>query len=187
MIRILVIYFVTIFPNIAVASTACDDLWLSRNVIYDLHGYCFGSTLGKTVFDNTDCTTVEPALPEELVLRVQNLWSKAKELECKADQGRTKILAYNIAVRKTIMHQPIATLDESACIGYQATSFDLFDAPNEGATKLGTVDQGDDIGWFHEDEGDWSFLTLLKKADSSTPLSGWSRKPEVPKCDAFAG
>lgn len=169
------------------ASTACDDLWLARNTIFDLHGYCFGSTLGKSIFDNIDCNTVNPKLAPTVEKRIQQLWQRAKLLSCDTDQGRTTISVYNIEQRKRLIHQPIASETESACIGYKGLPFYLYNAPNEGALKIGLIEQGDDIGWFHDDENQWSFMTVLNKENGSTPISGWSREDAIPNCEASAG
>jgi len=40
----------------AAALEICDELWFTRNLIYDRAGYCFSSPLGRAVFDNSDCT-----------------------------------------------------------------------------------------------------------------------------------
>lgn len=171
----------------AFANSACDDLWLSRNVIYDLHGYCFGSTLGKKIFDNTGCTTVEPELPAELNERVQRLWARAEKMSCAANQGRSSISVYNLESRKSLLYQPVASETESACLGFQENPIALYDAPIGDAIHIGTVNTGDDIAWFHQDENNWAFITILKRADGSTPISGWSKQREFPKCDAAAG
>ena len=128
------------------ANTACDDLWLARNAIFDIHGYCFGSTLGKSIFDNNECTTVDPELAPEIGDRIEQLWQRAKQLSCATSQNRTFISVYNLEQRIELLHQPIASEKESACIGYKGKRFDLFDASDINATKIGSVDRGDDIG-----------------------------------------
>ena len=173
--------------TLAHANTTCDDLWLARNTIFKSHGYCFGSTLGKTIFGNANCTTVEPKITTELEDRVQKIWQRAKLLGCQTDQARTTLPIYNLEQRKLILHQPIATMTESACIGYKGETFSLFDAPNDGATEIGSIQKGDDIGWFHDDEKTWSFMTTLSKQDGSTPVSGWSVEKVFPNCEAAAG
>lgn len=48
-------------PGLAVAAQpSCFDLWYARNSIYDENGYCFKSSLGKEMFDNSDCWTSSP-------------------------------------------------------------------------------------------------------------------------------
>ena len=53
-----------VWPVQAWALEICDDLWLTRNLIFDRAGYCFGSVLGKSVFDNEGCTPGVPELAE---------------------------------------------------------------------------------------------------------------------------
>jgi len=52
------IYFVIflVLGTPALAGDFCDDVWFSRNLIFDHTSYCFESNLGKAVFDNSDCS-----------------------------------------------------------------------------------------------------------------------------------
>lgn len=52
---------VVTLPGVAMAAKpSCYDLWYARNAIYDDNGYCFKTSLGKEVFDNSDCWTSKP-------------------------------------------------------------------------------------------------------------------------------
>jgi hypothetical protein len=45
-----------------VAGHSCEDLWILRNSIYKDAGYCFTSTRGQSMFDNTGCQHSDQAL-----------------------------------------------------------------------------------------------------------------------------
>lgn len=54
----------------ALAEFDCDELWLRRNFIFHVNGYCFDSELGKQVFGNDECHTKSPDLDDEEQLLV---------------------------------------------------------------------------------------------------------------------
>ena len=55
--RFLTVVFLLLTPVTAVADALCDELWLTRNMVFDRAGYCFGSNLGEAIFDNSDCNS----------------------------------------------------------------------------------------------------------------------------------
>lgn len=72
----LVLVICLLIPAQGWALEICDDLWFTRNLVYDRAGQCFGSTLGKAVFDNEGCTeggaTLTP-VAQKLVARVREI------------------------------------------------------------------------------------------------------------------
>ena len=163
-------------PTTSTAQGACEDLWLARNVIYDAHGYCFGSDLGKAMFNNAGCTTVDPKLPDDLQARVDRIWAKARGMECAVDQTKTDIEVYNKTTRYLLMAQPVASGTDAACINAKLeATIELRESPNIEGEPIGTIDDGDTVGWFHEAEGDWHFATVLSKANGKGTASGWTQ------------
>ena len=61
----------------ALASNACHDLWFTRNAVIDRAGYCFGSPLGRAVFNNAGCTGKSVSLPPQ----AQRMVAQVKEME----------------------------------------------------------------------------------------------------------
>lgn len=157
----------------AYADTACEDLWFSRNVIYDAHGYCFGSPLGKAMFDNTGCTTVDPELSPELAKRVAQNWARYNAMECNVDQSQAEIAIYNRETRAQIMAQPIAAEFGDLCQTFGGPETALMNAPADSAEKLGAINVGDMLGLLHEPENDWHFITVLN-SQTGKPVSGWT-------------
>ena len=43
------------FKDKALARLNCENLWFTRNTIYDENGYCFNTDRGAASFDNSDC------------------------------------------------------------------------------------------------------------------------------------
>lgn len=170
-------------PTSSFANGMCEDLWFSRNVIYDAHGYCFGSVLGKAMFSNEDCDTVDPELPESLQIRVDRIWDKARSNQCAIDQSRDNIAIYNRDLRRTLLAQPVADERQKACIGARVeTPITLYAAPQEDAENLGRIETGDSLAYFHEAENGWEFVTILSTSNGRDPISGWTNS-QMPECN----
>lgn len=126
----------------ALSADLCDDLWFTRNLLFDRAGYCFGSTLGQSVFSNADCTTKTPNLStadKALVAEVKNseqLW------ECRIDTGRTRLNVPDIALGAGFIDLPLAIGFESACIGWLGQTFPLYEAHFAGSRATGQVTAG---------------------------------------------
>lgn len=43
------------FSKAEARKLSCENLWYTRNRIYDENGYCFGTGRAKAQFDNSDC------------------------------------------------------------------------------------------------------------------------------------
>lgn len=69
----------------AAFADSCYDLWYERNEIFDANGFCFKSSLGKRVFDNSDCYTDEPELSRAEQRRVDQIRREEKRLRCKVN------------------------------------------------------------------------------------------------------
>ncbi len=56
-----------VFATVAQPAMAasCYQMWHARNSIFNEKGYCFKTTLGKQVFDNSDCWTKTPKLSKK--------------------------------------------------------------------------------------------------------------------------
>lgn len=124
----------------------CSDYWFVRNQVFDRAGYCFQSTLGQAIFDNSDC------VPGEVELRPadQALVNEIREIEarlgCRVDTGRASLPILLIGLRLRL--EDLAARDEhsgSACFGYKGAPFTLHAGHRADAQVLGTVQPGDDL------------------------------------------
>ena len=66
-------------------ADSCYDLWYERNEIYDANGFCFKSSLGKRVFDNSDCYTDDPKFTRAEERRIKQIRHQERELGCKVN------------------------------------------------------------------------------------------------------
>ncbi len=140
-----VIFFVALTPLPSFAGEPCDDLWFSRNSIFDAAGYCFGSALGKAVFDNSDCTTKSPKLSSADKAKI----AEAKDMEarwsCNMNTNRTRLDIHSFARRQTLVEQPLRDDTESGCGKYVGADISLYASQSTNARVVGTVSSGDDF------------------------------------------
>ena len=155
------------------ALDLCDDLWFTRNLVYDGAGYCFGSALGQAVFDNNGCTEGAVALSvadKALVARVQALEA---EVPCKVDTKRSALNIPDLASRRSLIDLPVASAFESACIGWKGERLALHVARDPDASVSGAARPGDTLLFQFEDEDGWSYVEVLQ---NEVPAgAGWAR------------
>lgn len=186
--KFVLISFVLMLPASGYADALCDELWLARNIVFDRAGYCFGSALGKAVFDNGDCTTKSPALDAEGQRVVATVKEEETRWGCKVDTSRRRLDLPNVPGFLLLTTIPIRDGLESACIGYQGPAIPVFSGATRSARVFGQIQPGDTIGYAHISpvEG-WSFVQF-GPADSNLPQFGWL--PEdgyAERCRAYAG
>lgn len=171
----------------------CADLWFSRNAMLDRAGYCFSSTLGKALFDNSDCTTKQPQVPDRtaaqiaLIRQLEQGNSDGFYDKCHIDTSLATLDLPDQGLRKQLEFQPATDGGTGICFGYQGEEQPVYAAPWETATKLGMIRQGDDVTLAHLDWNGWSFSTISNNGRAR--VMGWYRTPisDGRQCRAFAG
>lgn len=173
----------------ALAFDPCDDLWFSRNQLYDRAGYCFSSPLGRAIFDNADCTgtdvTLEPG-GTDLVTYIQEMEAV---LECAVDTSATSLDIANIPLRLRL--ETVVALSEfaSGCLGWTGEAIPLRAGPRDAAEVIAVAMPGDDLVWEYEGLGwpeGWSFLTIYR--DEAQIALGFARDDlDYDLCTGFAG
>lgn len=183
---ILLSLFVVLGSPLA-ALTLCDDLWFTRNLVFDRAGYCFGSPLGQAVFDNADCTTSAPDLSKRDKAFIDRVRKVEADWSCQINTSRITIEVDDIQQRRAIRDLPIADGYESACIGWRGQRYLLFSERNTTTEPIGELLPGDTIGWFFAEEGAWGFLIISNEGITRT--TGWAKDIELNEesCDFAAG
>ncbi len=173
----------------AQAIDVCPDLWLSRNAIFNDAGYCFGSPLGKALFDNADCSTRTPALTREQERKVALIRDYEKSFDCRVDTKRTDLAVDQLAIRLRLLDHPVADGYEATCIGVITNAPVALHAGKTPASDIiGFIRNGDTIDFAHEPEGEWGFATRISRHGQVHPILGWYRTPITPEtCRDFAG
>ncbi|SMH41554.1 DUF4453 domain-containing protein [Maritimibacter sp. HL-12] len=173
----------------ALAFDPCDDLWFSRNQLYDRAGYCFSTPLGQAIFDNADCTGTEVTLEPggtDLVAYVREM---EERLECAVDTSATSLDIANIPLRLKL--DSVVALSEfaSGCLGWTGEAIPLRAGPQDEAEVISVAMPGDDLVWEYEGtnwpEG-WSFLTVYR--DEAQVSLGFARDDlDYDLCTGLAG
>lgn len=190
MIRILSGVFTLLLAGQSYASELCDDLWFSRNLVFDQAGYCFGSPLGQAVFDNSDCTTNSPSLNREAQAMVAWIKDMERLESCQVDTSRTTLQIPLLDVRRRLEDPVVLSLFQSACFGWRGASIPLRAGYGYEHEVIGYVQYGDDVHWAYEwytaPEG-WDFLAV-KLRDGTSQAIGWTEVQIDPDlCDSMAG
>ncbi|MEP6021436.1 MAG: DUF4453 domain-containing protein [Paracoccaceae bacterium] len=182
----------TILATIAAMSVqaeeVCNDLWFARNSVFDAAGYCFGSPLGKSLYDNTGCTTSNPTLSAEDRQKVSIIEQREKELGCTVDTTTTTFDLTALKFRKLLREQPIRSSYESACIGWKGPKVEVTSGPQNG-DAVGSIDVGDSVLYSHEEEDGWFYVTVWSPpAFGALKVAGWlPGLGDAQSCEDFAG
>lgn len=183
--RRLVVLLALIWPGLAAAD--CAEMWFLRNLVFDRAGYCFGSTLGASVFDNGDCRTKNPALGRDASAYVARIKTMEAEFQCRIDTSRSRIDLPLMGMYRALDDLPLRDMGESGCIGWMGNPVKLRAGAGGGSRVIFTIRPGDDLIFKHEDLGGWSFINVNR---GNRPAGiGWARFDWTtqPPCRMFAG
>jgi len=164
----------------------CEDLWFTRNLMFHNAGHCFGSPLGKAVFDTGSCIA-SGAILEAPALDIVNRVKKAEALEgCAVDTKATTLAIPLLDVRKALIDAPIPSLSESVCIGWKGAPVELRSARDKEGTVIGTARPGDTMLFQFEEAQDWSFIEVMQNGISLS--MGWAQfELDEKSCEMVAG
>ncbi|ATG44010.1 YARHG domain protein/Domain protein of unknown function [Phaeobacter piscinae] len=176
-----------LLPLPALAQDGCDDLWFTRNLIMDRAGYCFGSTLGQSVFDNSDCLGKSVALDPHSNRQVQEIRGLEQFHGCKVNTKRRQLALNDTHLRRLLVDLPIRDEFESACLGWLGGPVPLYSGHSAGTARIGLIQPGDVIGYSHLPVGNWSYVTT-HTSDWRVKSGGWYDRSAAPEqCRDFAG
>lgn len=171
----------------ALADSYCDDLWFTRNAIMDRAGYCFGSSLGKHVFDNGDCIGTSVTLSEADATRVAKLEAQEREAGCRVDTSRSRLDVLDLRYRQRLVDLPVTDGLESTCIGWRGDPLPLRAGHGLNTDVIGQVLPGDTLNYGHYPVGGWSYVTV-HDSDWHLKSAGWYHVEAYPqRCAQFAG
>jgi len=169
----------------AAALEICDELWFTRNLIYDRAGYCFSSPLGRAVFDNSDCTGSALKLDAAALNMAARLQAAEQEWECAVDTSRRTLDVPHLAARMTMIDIPEPDGYESGCMGWLGGPLTLHAARSSAAPVTGMIQPGDNVYYGFISVDDWHFIV----SSHGTADMGWLRdRPDLwTNCRSFAG
>ncbi|MAM63661.1 DUF4453 domain-containing protein [Maritimibacter sp. UBA3975] len=187
--RLIALTLLSFTATPAAAYDVCDEAWYIRNLIFDRAGYCFGSTLGQAVFDNTGCTGKDVSLSPGDAATVEMIREQEGWMACAVDTGATRLDVPHRALLDRLEVLPVPTDTASGCIGWTGGPIPLLAAPREDAALVGRGEAGVNVVWEYDYESvldGWQFLTLYR--DSELVGMGWSITPIFEdQCTSQAG
>ena len=175
--------FLTLLPGAVLAD--CASMWVTRNMVFDRAGYCFGSNLGKALFDNGGCIGKDVRLSSA----DQDFVDYTKEMEtmfeCNIDTSRRTLNLPLLNQWLQLIDLPRRDYGGSGCLGYLGQPVTLRSGIG-GGRVLGQVNPGDDIIFNHWDQAGRSFVTVMR--NNREVSLGWAdlRMDQLP-CRQFAG
>jgi hypothetical protein len=181
--------FFGVIGAVAVPASAetCEDLWLARNAIFDDAGYCFGSELGMSIFNNDDCITKSPDLSGRERNKVARIKEYERQYNCRVDSSARRLDLFLLDIRLELIDQPVSDGQESTCIGLHVDGqLPLYAGKSESSRIIGFLRDGDNVNIDHEGEDGWSFASSVLRDEEFVDLLGW-HKGEFDQCRNFAG
>ncbi|MFC6687930.1 DUF4453 domain-containing protein [Jhaorihella thermophila] len=171
----------------AAAGTGCKELWFTRNLIMDRAGHCFSTPLGQALFDNADCTGVQPRLasPEAaLVARIRQIEARHG---CRVDTSRRWLDLPDIAFRRVLQDLPIPDELGWGCLGWTGPVTPLYSGHRGPFHAIGQVTAGDYVSFSHLPVGDWAYVQVHAPVWGPFKSAGWLYWPGPVPCAAEAG
>jgi len=186
--RLSVLFMLAMAPAFAEArdDAYCQEHWFTRNAIFDRAGYCFGSALGQSVFDNSDCTGKNMMLDNRAKAQLAQIKEFEVRAGCKVDTAAKTLDFPGLKERARLTDQPIRDELESACIGWQGEDLALHAGSSAQKPVIGRLQKGDVIGLSHLPENGWTYVIASHQDTGQIRASGWI-KDTIDACDAFAG
>lgn len=170
----------------AAALDVCDDLWLTRNLVFDRAGYCFGSALGQAVFDNSDCTTKSPVLSKADKTLISDVKEVEAEWDCAIDTARVSLNVEALTLRLSVRTIPIADGYESSCIGWRGQDVALHSGASHTAPVIGSFGRAANILFQHRPVNGFDYVSIYE--NNQLRGMGWARFQQTPEaCDGWAG
>jgi len=150
----------------------CHDFWFTRNLVMDRAGYCFGSVLGQSAFDNSDCTGKQVSLSSGSARLVAEIQALEAYHGCRVNTSQPVLYLDDAAIRRVLYDLPIRDEFESACIGWLGSVTPLFAGHSNGSPVIGTIGAGDNVNYSHVPVGSWTYVTI-SGADWVIKGGGW--------------
>lgn len=165
----------------------CNQLWFMRNLIMDRAGYCFGSNLGKALYDNGDCTGKQVTLTQRQQRQVAKIQKLEREIGCKVNNRQQRLDLPTMAALRRLRDMPLPDNGGSACIGWQAGDVPLRAGHGPKARQIGKIQRGDTVFFGYINEGDW-IAVLVTKGGRGREVLGWTNAsfPDS-ACETWAG
>ena len=183
------LFSLALLASPALADDGCHDLWLTRNLVMDRAGYCFGTVLGQAVFDNSDCTGKQASLDAEAVDFVAYIRGLEQEFECRVDTSQPVLQVDDAAFRPAMITLPVRDEFESGCLGWIGQAMPLRSGAGDTAPVVGQISPGAFVKYSYLPVGDWTYVTTWTENFEAITGAGWVPLDATAagQCRDFAG
>ncbi len=194
---------VGLLPTTAAADIEerCEELWFARNAMLNDAGYCFSTTLGRSLFNNADCTTRQPIVDRQvseqisIIQRLErdppfaSITQSGQRKSCQIDTSQSSLSDVRyIELRKRVTFQPATDGASAGCLGYNGEPFLIHAAPDPQSRVLGRVEPGFSFSLSHLPWRDWNFALVWRDPSEGDPITiGWYRHDTGQNCSIIAG
>lgn len=191
----LALTFALIAPAAHAASEICEELWFTRNAMFDQAGFCFSSPLGRAVFDNRGCVGADVDLTTEQAALVDEVRTMERDLNCKVDTQAASLGFIDFEIRRDLDDFPMRDWSESSCIGWIGARAPMYAGAAERSRVTGWIEPGDNVLSSHTGRRDaagrfWTYYTVYRSgsgARSTFKTAGWVAGEIYDNCQDIAG
>ena len=179
---------IALFASEAAANPACYDLWYTRNALFDRAGYCFGSVLGQSIFNNQGCIGKNVALPAAANADVAEIKRMEAWIGCRINTASTFFDLPDFALRRQLTDLPVLDEFEFGCLGWTGAPTDLRVGAGFHHAAISSVQPGNYVSFSHRPIGGWHYVTVHGPNYQGLKGGGWlpAFEPDYP-CRDYAG
>lgn len=170
--------FLSFAPITAAAQNFnfCEELWVTRNMVFDRAGYCFGSVLGQSLFDNSNCTTSTASAPPAYSQIIS--WARGDEdrVGCNLNTGQPAWPSIQAVHAYYNRFWTVAVPLEGGfgCWGYSGPTVQIHAGAAANTPVLGQLTAGLSYVDLHYGVDGWGFITVLTGPDGQEVVTGWA-------------
>ncbi|MCF3972282.1 DUF4453 domain-containing protein [Paracoccus salsus] len=155
----------------------CRELWFMRNLIMDRAGYCFGSALGRALFDNRDCSGADIDPGPDQRRQVSKIQALESRIGCRVDTTATELGGVDMQGLRRLRDMPLPDNGGSACVSWRGKTVPLHDGYGPGSRVIGQLRPGDRVDFGFIGEGDWNVISVASGAEDGR--LGWLNMSDV--------
>lgn len=166
----------TPFAATAQSFDFCEELWVTRNMIFDRAGYCFGSALGQSLFDNSNCSTGTAAAPQAYAQIIA--WARGDEdrLGCRVNTAQPAWPSIREVYSYYNQFWTVAVPIDGGfgCWGYSGPTVQVHAGAATSTPVLGQLSAGLSYVDTHYGVDGWSFITVVTGPSGQDIVTGWA-------------
>lgn len=186
---VLTVAMMLALPAPAAANTLCEQLWVTRNMLFHQAGFCFSSPLGQTLFGNAGCRTSDGgavAVDRQAVADMR----RVEEQGCRINTGGapTPYMWTKKAALDRLIEIP--TVDELgyACWGFNGPGFTLHAATSSQSPVIGVAQTRQSLLYVHWPRNGWDYIEVSNGPGTAIVAEGWAQSVQTQGlCDREAG